>query len=204
MEHPQRFKWEHLKLTPKDVYDHRAFEPAVVMFLTTMSFGAILTLIPDYSKAIGIMNKGLFLSVTTVATVLIRIWAGKLSDRIGRLKACMIGTVFWVGSTLLLATLNADLFFVAAVLMGFATGMNSPAIFAWAVDVANGVRAGRAMATLFISLEIGIAIGSFLSAAIYQNDFQQLRNVFLVLSLINVVALLFLFVKNRSKAAAFQ
>ena len=62
MSQTHAFQWKQLKINFSDVYDKRVYEPAVVMILTTMTFGAMLTLIPDYSKHLGIMNKGLFLS----------------------------------------------------------------------------------------------------------------------------------------------
>ncbi len=204
LQNPDAFKLKQISLKLEDIYDHRAFVPGVVMILTTVSFGAMLTLIPDYSKHLGIANKGLFFLYTTVSTILVRIWAGKLSDRIGRIQTTIIGTVCWIICTLLLTSLNKDLFFLAAIFMGIATGMNSPAIFAWAVDVANGIKSGRAMATLFISMELGISVGAFLTAAIYANVFERLRIVFLVLSVLNFIALLFLFIKNRSYKAENQ
>lgn len=204
LEDTQRFKLKMLVVKKDDVYDHRAFQPAMVMFLTTMSFGAILTLIPDYSKGLGIMNKGLYLSVTTVSTILVRIWGGKLSDKIGRLKATMIGTACWILCTLSLVTLDHTMFFVSAVLMGCATGMNAPSLFAWAVDVADGLRAGRVMATLFIAMELGITMGAFGSAWIYGNDFQQLRIVFAALAMINVIAIGFLYAKSKAQLSVNQ
>ncbi len=194
---PAKFSLAQLKISKQDIYDKRATEPAILMILTTITFGAMLTLIPDYSKHLGIENKGLYFSVATGSTLLVRLWGGKLSDRIGRLKTCMIGTSFWLLTTLLLMSLDRDIFFLAAVTTGIATGLNSPAVFAWAVDVANGVKSGRAMATLFISLEIGIATGAFLSAAIYGNSFVRLQWVFGAMTFFNVLALLFLINKNR-------
>ncbi|MBR9860931.1 MFS transporter [bacterium] len=201
IEKKQKMKWKHLKINKDDIYDSRVISPAIVMILTTLTFGTVLTLIPDYSKGLGIMNKGLFLTIATISTVAVRIYAGKLSDRIGRLRTSIIGTIFWILTTICLASLNIKLFYLGAVLMGTATGMNSPAIFAWVVDIADGVKSGRAMATLFISMEIGIATGAFLSAWIYGNIFDNLRWVFVFLTIANLVALLYLIRTKRLSAA---
>lgn len=200
--HPFRLKYVLIRF--EDVYDDRAKLPAAVMILTTISFGAMLTLIPDYSKHLGIENKGIFFLVAAFSTIGVRIWAGKLSDRIGRLRTVVIGTFFWVVCTALLASLNYHLFFVAAFFQGVATGINSPAIFAWAVDVAKGVRSGRAMATLFISMELGITIGSFLTAEIYANQFERLRMVYLVLTFLNLLAWIFVIVQKRKYVSDSQ
>ncbi|MBT8327068.1 MAG: MFS transporter [Bacteroidia bacterium] len=200
----KRFKLKHLLVNTDDVWDKRAINPAIVMVLTVTTFGALLTLIPDYSKHLGIDNKGLFLSVMTVSTIITRLFTSKLSDKIGRAKSCLIGTSFWIISTLLLTTINLNAFYLAGITCGIASGINSPAIFAWAVDVADGVRSGRAMATLFIALEIGISVGSFGSAAIYGNVPENFIYVFLAISLINVLALAYVISIRKSTAPSVK
>jgi len=188
----------HFKLKIEDLWDSRAKEPAILMMLTVTMFGAIITLIPDYSKGLGILNKGLFISIMTVATILTRLFTSKMSDVRGRIFSCKIGTAFWILGAVLLVFRQIELFYLSAVVCGFASGINSPALFAWAVDVANGHRAGRAMATLFIALEAGITIGAFASAFIYNNHFENFTFVFSAIATLNMGALNFLFfgVKN--------
>ncbi|MGB1038576.1 MAG: MFS transporter [Bacteroidia bacterium] len=189
---PQKFKVRHLKVSWKDVWDPRAKEPALVMMLSVTLFGAIITLIPDYSVGIGVANKGLFISIMTVSTVFTRLSTSKLSDVKGRIYSCRIGTAFWIIAAVLLMFRQLELFYLAAVVCGMASGINSPALFAWAVDVADGVKAGRAMATLFIALELGITIGAFVSARIYNNSFDNFGFVFVALLVFLLGALLYL------------
>jgi MFS family permease len=183
----------HFKLKIEDLWDSRAKEPAILMMLTVTMFGAIITLIPDYSKGLGILNKGLFISIMTVTTILTRLFTSKMSDVRGRIFSCKIGTSFWVLGAVLLIFRQIELFYLSAVFCGFASGINSPALFAWAVDVADGERAGRAMATLFIALEAGITIGAFASAFIYDNHFENFTFVFLAIAALNAGALAYLF-----------
>jgi MFS family permease len=86
-----------------------------------------------------------------------------------------------------------DCFYASAVICGLASGINSPSIFAWVVDVAKGKNVGRSIATLFISLEAGITIGAFSSAYIYGNVFSNFTNVFMFLSVTILLALTYLF-----------
>ena len=188
-----KIKATHFRLRIDDLWDSRAKEPAILMLLTVTMFGTIITLIPDYSKGLGILNKGLFISIMTVTTILTRLFTSKMSDVRGRIFSCKIGTSFWVLGAVLLIFRQIELFYLSAVFCGFASGTNSPALFAWAVDVANGERAGRAMATLFIALEAGITIGAFASAFIYDNHFENFTFVFLAIAALNVGALVYLF-----------
>jgi MFS family permease len=196
---PKPLKLNHFKLGLEDHWDKRAKDPAIVMLLSVTLFGTIITLIPDYSIGLGIENKGLFLSIATISTVFTRLTTSRLSDIKGRIFSCKIGTSFWFLASILLVFPSLTTFYIAAVLCGMASGINSPALFAWAVDVANGERSGRALATLFITLEAGITVGAFVSAYIYDNTFSNFRYVFLFLASIMVIALLFLVLGVNSK-----
>ncbi len=196
---PKPLKLNHFKLGLEDLWDKRAKDPAIVMLLSVTLFGTIITLIPDYSIGLGIENKGLFLSIATISTVFTRLTTSRLSDIKGRIFSCKIGTSFWFLASILLVFPSLTTFYIAAVLCGMASGINSPALFAWAVDVANGERSGRALATLFITLEAGITVGAFVSAYIYDNTFSNFRYVFLFLASIMVIALLFLVLGVNSK-----
>ena len=198
VEQKEKFNFKSFIIKWEDVWDNRTLRPAIVMVLTITMFGTLLTIIPDYSKHLGIDNKGLFLSIMTVSTIVTRVFTSKLSDKIGRAKSCIGGTAFWVISAALLSVVNINTFYLAGITCGIASGINSPAIFVWAVDVANGVRTGRAMATLFLSLEVGISFGAFGSAKIYSNVKENLPTLFLALMAINIVALVYVvWVRNR-------
>ncbi|MEN8697347.1 MAG: MFS transporter [Bacteroidia bacterium] len=200
---PERLKKEHFKLSVADVIDKRAKEPAILMLLTVVFFGVNITLIPDYSVALGIDNKGLFISIMTVATVVTRLFTGKISDVKGRIFSCKIGTSFWILSAVLLTFRDVNLFYVAAVTCGIASGINSPALFAWAVDVSQGIKSGRSMATLFIALEAGIAIGAIVSAAVYNNIFENLTYVYLLVGFVSTLALLYLYFGVRKEPSLY-
>jgi MFS family permease len=196
----QPFSAALLKIKKADIWDARAKQPAIIIMLTTTTFGTLLTLIPDYSVGMGIENKGFFMFIVTISTVVTRFLTSSLSDRYGRAYATLVGTSFWLISCILLATLNYHAFLIAAITCGIASGINSPALFAWAVDVAEGRQTGRSLATLFITLEIGIGAGAFGSAAIYANQFENLQHVFAFLGLINVMALVYVIIsitKNK-------
>jgi MFS family permease len=67
---------------------------AIVVFLTSFSYGAIVTLAPDLTKTVGLKNKGIFFLIYTLASLFIRVVAGKFSDKNGRISvlrwACMV------------------------------------------------------------------------------------------------------------------
>jgi len=171
LEHKQALKMDHLRIKKADIYEPAVNMPSIIMLLTVFSFGAILTLIPDHAKYLGLEKQGYFFTVLTLTSVMVRLWSGRLSDKYGRRPIMIFGVSALILGTFLLGVANSvATLFVAAAVFGIATGTNSPTLFAWGIDLSSKGKVGRAMATLFIALEIGIVLGSFIPAAIYQND----------------------------------
>lgn len=163
----------------KEVIEPRVIAPSIVMMLYAFSFGIILTIIPDFSTHLGIENKGLFFASFTSTSILVRVVAGKLSDKHGRLPILKFATVGIVVTMWLIGMSTTKFeFLVAGGLVGIAAGMNSPTIFAWTIDLSDPRHRGRAMATMYIAMEIGIGIGALISAWLFQNNPDNLPMVF--------------------------
>ena len=167
----QPFRWSLLKIEWKDVYEPRALPAAIVMLLTTFSFGTILTLIPDLSTYVGIQNKGIFFTIFTVASLVIRIIAGKLSDIYGRVPVLMAGALVYAVTMIFIgSSTELWVFYIGSFTFGIAVGLSSPTIYAWIIDLAHDQHRGRALATMFIALEVGIGIGGVVAGYSYNNN----------------------------------
>ncbi len=77
--------------------------------------------------------------------------------------------------------------------------MSSPTVFAWTADLANPKKIGRAFATMYIALEVGIGIGAFISAKIHNNNSDNFGFTFASGAITALAALLFSFLKYHSK-----
>lgn len=175
------FQWGMLKLKRSEIIEPNVIAPAVVLMLTIFSFGIILTIIPDLSVHLGFENKGLFFTVFTLSSLLIRFLAGKASDKYGRVTILKISSLLIAVAMILIAYAETKvLFFTAAVVFGVATGMNSPTLFAWAIDLAHAEKRGKALATIYIFLEIGIGVGAVLSGWVYSNKAEMFEMTFLM------------------------
>lgn len=170
LKHKHRFSLHILKISRKDIIAKEVLPAAVVTFLSYTAYGVILTLIPDWSQYLGIANKGMFFMVFTITSLLIRFGAGKASDKYGRLKPMGIGLAILIVSLVIIAFSNsiAGLLFGAA-LYGVATGIVSPALNAWTVDMSYPEHRGKAMATMYIALEAGIGLGALFAGWVYQD-----------------------------------
>jgi MFS family permease len=188
-----RFSLSILKISRRDIIALEVLPAAVVTFLSYIAYGAILTLIPDWGGHLGVINKGLFFMVFTVASLIIRFVAGKASDKFGRIHVINTGLVLLVISLLIVG--YADTFaglMLGAAVYGVATGILSPALNAWTVDMSHPEYRGKAMATMYIALEAGIGMGALFSGWYYQDVIARIPLIMYVSAGITVIALAYM------------
>jgi MFS family permease len=168
----------------------------------------VVTVIPDLSIYLGMAqkDKGLFYLYLTLASIAVRLFAGKASDKYGRAHILKI-SAFLLGFAML------GIYFVqtpnqlmgCAVLFGLATGIAAPTIFAWTIDLSLDKFRGRAMGTIYIALEAGVGMGALIAGWIYGNKAENLQKVFLFASILSFIGLFLLifhtFRKNRIRQA---
>lgn len=189
----ERFNMQMLKLKSSEVIELRVLPGALITFLSYLSYGAILTVISDWGTHLGISNKGLFFMVFTVSSLLIRFLSGKLSDRIGRVKIIKFSLFLLVIALILIAkAVSPSTLLMASSVYGIATGMLSPAITAWIVDLSHPDLRGKAIATMYIALEAGIGLGAFVAGALFVSDVTMIPFTFYVIGSLTMIALLYL------------
>lgn len=160
----QRFQWSHLKVGRQDIFDPLALPSAVLMICCYLSYGVILTLVPDLSDKVGVENRGTFFTIFTLASLPARVFAGSASDRLGRVPVLKASAFLIAAAMVAFAmTDSPTMLYVASAMFGFGNGVFAPAINAWAVDLGDPARKGRALATMYISLEIAIGGGALLA-----------------------------------------
>jgi MFS family permease len=82
------------------------------------------------------------------------------------------------------------------ILYGMAYGMNSPTLFAWVTDLSTDQNRGRAFASIYIALELGIGLGAMISGFTYGNNPENFLLAFGTSSGLALVALLYVIVKR--------
>lgn len=194
----QKFRPQLLLLKKNEIIDITAIAPAMVVVFIYYCFGAYLTIIPDQSDALGLANKGIFFTYFTVFSILSRFFAGRVSDRFGRVIVIRVAIIALTLSLVFMAfVVNKVQLLAAASFMGFAVGIAAPAVFAWAIDRCTDSNRGKALATVYIALEIGIGVGSIVSAWIYRNNPDNFYKVMLTAAAITFLAFLYLIIWRR-------
>ena len=191
----QRFRPALLKVRKNEVIEPRVFNPSIIFLLTSFSFGAALTIMPDLTESVGFSdsNKGLFFTIFVASSLLIRITAGKISDKYGRVIVLKYAALAIIVADLMVAfTTTPEMFYASSIAFGIAVGMNTPTIYAWTVDLSLEKARGKGLATMYIALEIGIGLGAFISGYIYSNEIANVKYAFFACAVLALVAFLFL------------
>jgi MFS family permease len=197
----KRFKAIHLKINRTEIFDATAIRPAIITVLLCFSIGTILTVAPDFSEYLGLHNKGIFFAFFTVASLFIRFVAGKISDKYGRVPVLIGSTAVLVVAMIILSLSHSvTMMLVGAVLYGLSWGINSPVITAWTVDLCEPINRGKAIASMYIALEIGIGTGALFSSWIYHNDETQFVYAFLTPGILAFIAFALLIKWNKKRA----
>ncbi|RED26900.1 putative MFS family arabinose efflux permease [Flavobacterium cutihirudinis] len=186
----------------KDIVDRNVFPAGIITFLSYTAFGLILTLIPDWSEHLGAVNKGIFFTAFTVASVLVRFGAGKVSDKHGRPKVIMAGLIVTSIALLVISEgKDIQMLLVGAGIYGIGTGILSPAISAWTIDMSNPEHRGKAVATMYISMELGIGSGALLGGTYYNDQINRIPQIIrfdIVVLFLGIVYLVF-WARNKRK-----
>jgi MFS family permease len=174
----QPFRWQLLRLKLEEVIEPRVLRPALVTLLCLFPFGAVLTVVPDQSRLLGLTNRGLFYIAYTVSSLVVRLLAGRASDQLGRVRVLRWSAAL-LALALALLTFGASPtgFLLAAVVFGIGTGLNSPTLYAWTVDLSHPLHRGRAVATMYVALEVGIGLGALLAGWVFNNQAARLPYV---------------------------
>lgn len=197
----QKFNFSMLKMDRKEIFEMRVIPGAIVCFMSYLSYGVILTLISDWGSHLGVANKGLFYMVFTVSSLLIRFMSGKMSDRIGRVSIIKFSLFLLVVSMLLIGIAESALFLMfASAIYGVATGMLSPALTAWIIDLSHPDHRGKAVATMYIALEAGIGLGAFVAGALFINDINMIPFTFYLVAGLTFLAFLYLILIYKPKS----
>lgn len=189
----QKFSFALLKIKRGDIIEWRAIPAAIITLLSYVSYGAILTVIGDWSNYLGTTNKGLFFMVFTLTSLLIRFVAGKASDQYGRVLILKVSLALLAVSMLWIGLSSSSISLMAAsALYGVATGMLSPAVSAWTIDLSDPEHRGKAVATMYIALEAGIGFGALLAGWLFIDDIAAIPLTFFICTGITLLALVYM------------
>ena len=193
LQNKQKFSFGLLKISKQDVFAKEALPAALLTFLSYVAYGSILTLIPDWTEHLGFQNKGVFFIVFTISSMMVRFFAGKISDQKGRVLVIKLGLVLLIVALVLLASIDAKIGLILGGLMyGISTGILSPALNAWTIDFSKPDERGKAMATMYIAMEAGIGLGALCAGWYFQDYLDRIPMVIYVSAFICLLGTIYM------------
>ncbi|MFV0186857.1 MFS transporter [Empedobacter falsenii] len=193
LQNKQKFSFGLLKISRHDIFAKEALPAALITFLSYVAYGSILTLIPDWTEHLGFQNKGVFFIVFTISSMMVRFFAGKISDQKGRVLVIKLGLVLLIIALVLLASIDAKIGLILGGLMyGISTGILSPALNAWTIDFSKPDERGKAMATMYIAMEAGIGFGALCAGWYFQDYLDRIPMVIYVSAFICLLGTIYM------------
>ncbi|WP_312351626.1 MFS transporter [Empedobacter sp.] len=193
LQNKQKFSFGLLKISKQDVFAKEALPAALITFLSYVAYGSILTLIPDWTEHLGFQNKGVFFMVFTISSMMVRFFAGKISDQKGRVLVIKLGLVLLIIALVFLASIDAKIGLILGGLMyGISTGILSPALNAWTIDFSKPDERGKAMATMYIAMEAGIGFGALCAGWYFQDYLARIPMVIYVSAFICLLGTIYM------------
>lgn len=183
---PQDASPPHFSLVSRD-----AFFPAAIAICVFVPIGVVLSYVAVFADREGLGNPGLFFLPYSVTLVFVRLLAGRISDRYGRVPVLFPALIALIAALVVMAAAEHVLvLLLGAVLLGIGFGTAHPTILAMVVDRAPAGRQGTSMSTLIGSFDLGIGGGSMVAGVLVATA--GLRGIFLLACCAPMLGLLLL------------
>ena len=181
--------------------DPQAWPAALLLLPISFAFGVYLTITPDFVDHLGYVYKGSFNTIIVASSISMRLIAGRVSDRRGRIPVLLVGTALLVvGMALLGMATTKGMATLGALVYGASVGINMPTIFAWTADLAQPGKVALALGTMLMALEIGIGAGAVFSGMRFAGNVGNIPGLYYTSAggaLIASIALVPAYLKSR-------
>ncbi|WP_145323550.1 MFS transporter [Paenibacillus xylanexedens] len=137
--------------------------PSLLIMLVGVAAGSIMSFVALFAAERGFENIAWFFFVIAIASFAVRLFSGKMFDRLGPGSVLLPSAVFAIAGLLVLIIAQNDVqFLIAGALYGFGFGAIFPAIQTWCVNLVEEHEHENAMASFFNFFDLGIGGGSLI------------------------------------------
>lgn len=138
------------------------FPWALMGLFMSFSYAGVLVFVPIMLNELGEGTMAsIFFILFAVTIVVTRPWVGRAFDQLGANVLIYPGFIIYIAGIVILSfASNAWWVIISAPIIGLGYGAISPAFQTIGVQAARPERAGAANATYFLSLDIGVGLGS--------------------------------------------
>ena len=147
-----------------------------IQLINAMIFGGMMTFLPILLAKNG-LNAGLYFFIESIAIILCRVLAARLSDRLGR------GPVFFYSFAIVLCALvlisritTLHLMIMAAVLFGTGTALTTPSLAAFIADETDPAVRGMVYGLFYGAFDVGVIIAGMVMG--YVADISSIETMY--------------------------
>jgi len=129
--------------------------------INAMGFSAALVFVPTFAKSLGLANVSVFFICYSIAAVSVRIFAGDLSDSLGRKKVIIPSMLLFSLSIIGIgAVWNTAGLAAAGLVFGASHGFLYPAMISHVIDSQAFENRGKSMSIFSLSFNIGTTVSA--------------------------------------------
>ena len=141
--------------------------PTLTLLLVTLAHGGAFTFLPILLKERLDFNLGFFFLAYSVASLLVRVFAGRLSRGVGDGPMVWGGLALYAVGMALLPFVDGLLsMLVAALFFGAGFGMYQPAVYGLVANVATDRTRGMVFSFFLAAFDLGIALGGLVAGPV--------------------------------------
>lgn len=143
-------------------FELSALPGALPMVVLSPAFGFGIFFVGLYGTSLGVVNPGLFYTLSALSMIAVRLKSKSFMDRVAPLKICTASTACGLaGFLLLLMAGSSDLaYYAAGILYGVCLGVSMPLNQSVAVKNTPAERWGAANALYLLASDVGIGVSS--------------------------------------------
>ena len=169
--------------------DGKILIPTILIMMWSSVLGTILTIIPDYSKFIGLENKGVFLFFYVLGVILSRVFIIKFLINIKKSDIMLIFiSLIILAIAMIMNCYTSMIFNLSAFILGISMGILTPVLLTWVMEISSKENKNRYFTILFIGIEIGIIMGAYISAYVYDDNIDLIRYSFVLSMILCIVS----------------
>ncbi len=180
------------------ILSRKALPPAIVAFLSAMTWGALTAFFPLYALDHGMTNPGLFFTAYAIMIISGRVLGGRVFDLYPReslLLPCLVAAI--IAMAILPFSRSLFVFLVVAAICGIGHAFLYPALVAYTLSLTGPFR-GPAMGTYSAFEDFGTGIGPVIMGIILR--FTSYPTMFICLALAGIVNLIYFYFSIQKKA----
>jgi len=163
-------------------------------------YSGLLAFLPLYAKKIGMMDMAsYFFAVYALAIIFSRPFIGRLFDRMGASAVVYASSLVYFVGMVYLSRVDTPLdFLLAGAIIGLGFGGLNPSFQTLAVMAAPVQKSGLATSTYFLSMDIGVGIGSLVLGIVAEST--NYRTMYLLCAgIVLLIAVLFYAAMSRKR-----